>query len=153
MTEKLPLEQQPNNDKMLIDTTSAQMPQNPLLVAGVAISKRLSKFRGIGISPFNIQALWFDGYGFSILKIRFDKKGKMCTMTNTYSLFNFNVKKSYDRGGSDWVLSITILFYRFKNIVRQINPKQNICDNCSELCESTDFDKDGKHYCCNWCRD
>ena len=37
MIENISLEQQPNNDKMLIDTTSAQMPQNTLLVAGVVI--------------------------------------------------------------------------------------------------------------------
>jgi hypothetical protein len=33
MIEKQMLEQQPNSDKMLIDTTSAQMPQNPMLAA------------------------------------------------------------------------------------------------------------------------
>ena len=134
LNKELQAETKDDSEQMPIAGSSAQMPQNPLLVAGVAIRERLSKFRGIGISPFNIQALWFDGYGFSILKIRFDKKGKMCTMTNTYSLLNFNIKKSYDRGGSYWVLSITILFYRFKNIIREITPKQNICDNCSELC-------------------
>lgn len=34
MIEKLPMEQQQNSDKMLIDIPSAQMPQNPLLPAG-----------------------------------------------------------------------------------------------------------------------
>lgn len=33
MIEKLSLEQQPNSDKMLIDSSSAQMPQNPMLAA------------------------------------------------------------------------------------------------------------------------
>lgn len=33
MNKELPLEQQPNNDKMLIDIPSAQMPQNPMLAA------------------------------------------------------------------------------------------------------------------------
>ena len=33
MIENIPLEQQPNNDKMLIDIPSAQMPQNPMLAA------------------------------------------------------------------------------------------------------------------------
>jgi hypothetical protein len=31
MIENIPLEQQPNNDKMPIDIPSAQMPQNPML--------------------------------------------------------------------------------------------------------------------------
>lgn len=33
MIENIPLEQKPNSDKMLIDIPSAQMPQNPMLVA------------------------------------------------------------------------------------------------------------------------
>jgi hypothetical protein len=37
MIENIPMEQQPNSDKILIDIPSAQMPQKPMLVAGVVI--------------------------------------------------------------------------------------------------------------------
>lgn len=41
MIEKLPLEQQPKKDKMLIVISSAQMPQNPLLYAGVFVGQKV----------------------------------------------------------------------------------------------------------------
>lgn len=113
----------------------------------------IKKFRGVGFSLFSLNLFWFDGYGFNLLNVRWDRKGKMCTMTNNRALLSLNIRHSYDRDGKDLVVSICFLFHRFKNIVKEIIPKKNICDNCSETCPNEDWDKDGKHYCCEWCRD
>lgn len=84
------------------------------------------KFRGIAFTPFKIVANLFDGFGFSLLSLQINTKGKICTITHRYTLLAVNYQHESWFGEEKCnMLYITVCGFGFKAYRKVLEVKED----------------------------
>jgi hypothetical protein len=117
------------------------------------IIKLIKRFRGITVTPLEITAQWFDGYGIHMFTIAWSYKGALCTVGSSKALFCIHMNTDRDRGGKAFVFYMNLLFFPVQLGRITVMPKKDLCENCDDLCETKEFYTNDTPYCCDYCQD